>query len=135
MTFRYYFSILFFVLLSACTSQKQATVASDTKSIEQLKAHIQYLSDDKLEGRRAGTPGEKLAMEYIAAQFNVIGLIPKGTDAYYQAFSINDGKQISPATWLTINNNKLEAGTEYFPFPYSSNQKIEAQPAIAVQEA
>jgi Peptidase family M28/PDZ domain len=126
-----------FVLLLmslSCAAQKK-TKKTDIQTLNNLHSHIQYLSDDKLEGRRTGTNGEKLAMEYIANQFKTIGLIPKGTQEYYQAFDINDGKQMNPATQLIINDNKLEAGKDFFVFPFSPNQTIEALPAIAIREA
>src|SRR5882724_11235735 len=128
-------SRFFFIslLLSACTAPKQIAKA-DTQTLDNLRAHIQYLADDKLEGRRTGTNGEKLAMEYIATQFKTIGLLPKGTDGYYQAFDVNDGKQINPGTHFSINGNELMVNKEFFPFPFSPNQTIEALPAIAIQE-
>lgn len=56
-------------------------------SIEQLKADVSYLADDKLEGREIGTAGEQLAAEYIAKRYQEIGLTAKGTDGYFQTFS------------------------------------------------
>ena len=122
------------VFVIACSPSKKIN-KEDVQLLDNLKAHIQYLSDDKLEGRRTGTAGEKLAMEYISNQFSSIGLLPKGTSNYYQAFEVNEGKQIDPSTELSINGSKLESGKEYFPFPYSAPGKMEALPAIAVQEA
>ncbi len=122
------------VFVIACSPSKKIN-KEDVQLLDNLKAHIQYLSDDKLEGRRTGTAGEKLAMEYISNQFSSTGLLPKGTSNYYQAFEVNEGKQIDPSTELSINGSKLETGKEYFPFPYSAPGKMEALPAIAVQEA
>lgn len=129
-------STLFFVLsffFTAASAQKLKKSAKAT--LANIKAHVQYLADDKLEGRRAGSKGEKLAMEYISGQFRTIGLLPKGTDQYYQAFEINEGKQINAGTYFKVNNNDLVAGKEFFPFPFSPNKKVEATPAIALQEA
>jgi hypothetical protein len=126
--------VLLLLVIAACSPQSKTTKNRDIQTLDNLKAHIQYLADDKLEGRRAGSNGEKLAMEYIAEQFKTIGLAPKGTDGYYQAFDINEGKQINPATQLSIGTNKLEAAKDFFPFAFSASKKIEAQPAIAIQE-
>ncbi len=41
-------------------------------------AHIQFLADDKLEGRNVGTPGFEKAVEYVEGQFKAIGLTPFG---------------------------------------------------------
>jgi len=131
--FRVQIFVLLLVSLS-CVAQKKAK-KEDIQILDNLHNHIQYLADDKLEGRRTGTNGEKLAMEYISNQFKIIGLIPKGTEEYYQAFDVNDGKQMNAATQLIINDNKLEAGKDFFVFPFSPNQTIEAMPAIAIREA
>jgi aminopeptidase YwaD len=127
-----YLFLLFFV--AACSSQKNIS-KPDTQLIDNLKTHIAYLADDKLEGRRTGTPGEELAVEYIQNQFKAIGLLPKGTEYYTQTFIVNDGKQIDPITALSINGNNLETGKDFFPFPYSPDKYVEAQPAISLQEA
>lgn len=123
-----------FLLLADCSAPKQITKV-DTQLPDHLKAHIQYLADDKLEGRRTGTKGEELAMDYIVNQFKSIGLVPKGTEYYTQSFPINDGKTIDSVTEFNINGNKLITGKEFFPFPFSPDQSIEAMPAISVQEA
>jgi aminopeptidase YwaD len=108
---------------------------TDKVTLTNLKTHIGFLADDKLEGRRAGSNGEKLAMEYIANQFQLTGLAPKGVDGFYQPFEINEGKQINQATYFSINGVNLEAGKDFFPLPYSALKTVEAQPAIALQEA
>src|SRR5437763_8246589 len=46
--------------------------------------HVAYLADDKLEGRLTGSPGHRMAAEYVAAQFEKAGLKPAGTNAYIQ---------------------------------------------------
>ena len=125
--------LLISIIVASCSSQKNVG-KSDTQLTNNLKGHITYLSDDKLEGRRTGSEGEKLAMAYISEQFKTIGLQAKGNDGYYQAFEVNDGKQIDPSTELFINGQKLESGRDFFPFPFSSEKSIEATPLLTVQE-
>jgi hypothetical protein len=108
---------------------------ADQPILNNLKSHIEYLSSDKLEGRATGTTGELLAMNYIADQFKQIGLQPKGTEGYFQAFDIYEGKQINPTTQFVINNTALKINTDFFPFAYSPNGSIEAFPAIAIEES
>jgi len=126
-------ALLIAILFSACAAPKTIT-KPDTQTADNIKAHIQYLADDKLEGRRTGTPGEELAMQYIISQFKEIGLTPKGTEYYPQNFIVNDGKQMDAVTELVINDNKLEAGKDFFLFPFSPSQKIEVLPSVALQE-
>ena len=109
--------------------------SADQIVIANLQSHIGYLADDKLEGRRTGTNGEKLAMEYISTQFQQAGLLPKGTSGYYQSFEVNEGKQIDPSSHLIINNNDLKLNADYFPFPYSPDISMEALPSIALKES
>jgi Zn-dependent M28 family amino/carboxypeptidase len=48
-----------------------------------LRAHLEFLADDALEGRRPGTRGGELAARYIAAQFQRLGLEPAGDSGTY----------------------------------------------------
>lgn len=128
-------NILLILLLISNGIFAQRLRKSDKAIIENLKTEISYLASDKLEGRRTGTPGEKLAYEYLSAQFEKTGLIPKGDgDSFVQAFEINEGKQILPATHLSINGNTLETEKDFFPFIFSSNGSIKADASPAFQE-
>ena len=125
--------LLMLIFISqAAISQKLKKV--DKTTLSNLQNHIHYLADDKLEGRRAGTPGENLAMIYIGDQFKLIGLRSKGTEGYYQPFEINEGKQVNAGTHLIIDGKDLKLDKDYFPFVYSPNVNIEALPAVAIQE-
>jgi len=131
--------LLFFLLLcfQASFAQKNKPPKlskADKTTVVDLQKHIGFLADDKLEGRRAGSAGEKLAREYISNEFLKSGLLPKGSMGYYQPFEINDGKQINPATSFIINNNALAQGKEFFPFPFSSNTSLEASSSLNEQE-
>jgi len=52
--------------------------ALDAFSANALRAHDRFLASDLLEGRGPGTRGDELAMQYIAAQFEAVGLKPAG---------------------------------------------------------
>ncbi len=131
--FRVKLALSLVFLSSVVTAQKLKK--ADKATIANLQAHIGYLADDKLEGRRAGGAGEKLAMEYIAGQFKSLGLQPKGTDGFYQPFEIQEGKEIKEGTFFSINEVKLEKMKDFFPFPFSALKSIDASPAVALQEA
>jgi Zn-dependent M28 family amino/carboxypeptidase len=54
-----------------------------------LRAHLEFLADDALEGRKPGTRGGELAAKYIAAQFQRLGLEPAGdSGTYYHSVPI-----------------------------------------------
>ncbi|MEP7317725.1 MAG: M28 family peptidase [Panacibacter sp.] len=115
--------------------QVKAQAKADTLTINNLRAHIQYLASDKLEGRRTGTAGELLATEYISAQFAKDGLTPKGTRNFVQEFEINEGKQFADSDNLfQVNGERLELKKEYFPLAYSANAGAEGNASIALRE-
>ncbi len=117
------------------TAFAQKLKKTDQAIIASLQSHVSFLADDKLEGRRAGSNGEKLAMEYIAGQLEKAGLQPKGDNGtWYQAFDINDGKDISKESYLLINGGEIKL-PGYFPFIGSPTKLIEAAPSIALREA
>ena len=127
------FLISFLLITHAASAQKLKK--TDRELMNNLKAHISFLADDKLEGRRAGSEGEKLAYIYLSDQFKNIGLAPKGDNGtYMQQFEINDGEQISKATHLIINGNDLQVDKEFFPMQFSANNSLEATPVMAFQE-
>ncbi len=51
--------------------------------VKVLQAHMEFLADDGLEGRRPGTRGGELAAKYIATQFQRLGLEPAGDSGTY----------------------------------------------------
>src|SRR5262249_6125177 len=58
-------------------------------------AHIQYLADDKLEGRNVGTPGFEAAAKYVEGQFQTIGLAPMGAGGFRQPVKL-EGRSLVP---------------------------------------
>ena len=47
-------------------------------------SHVSALADDKLEGRDTGSEGHRKAAEYVAREFEKLGLEPAGTSGYIQ---------------------------------------------------
>ena len=118
--------ILLFLLLITEQGFAQKISRSDKKIVKALQNHIAYLADDKLEGRRTGTPGEKLAYEYITEQFKKAGIPAAGTAGdYLQAFEVNDGKQVSAETVFSVNNQSLSLNEDFFPLSWSANGSLQ----------
>ncbi len=114
--------------------ERRAQEKADKTTTANLQKHIQYLADDKLEGRRAGTQGELLAMKYISEQFQKYGLIPKGPNGYVQEFEINEGKQFGADNFFTVNGKMLELNKNFYPLSFSANATIEGSSAPALRE-
>lgn len=95
--------LIFAVALSALAQQQRAIVSSP--SAERLRADVTYLASDKLEGRRTGTEGARMAGRYIADEFKQLGLRP--------AIS-------TPVFTGTDKDNTVSRETKTYmqPFPY-----------------
>ena len=60
-----------------------------------ILAHTRFLADDLLEGRGLGTRGSDLAIKYITAQFQMLGLQPAGeSGTYTQSFELTGARTI-----------------------------------------
>ena len=75
-----------------------------------LRAHIKFLSDDRLEGRGTGAKGGETAALYVAEQFEAMGLKGGGAKgSFWQPVSLV-GVKADPKTELRINGpEKAEA--------------------------
>lgn len=128
--------ILFILLLLSTAAYSQTLSIADKKILSNIQGHINFLADDKLEGRRTGTKGEKLAYEYISKEYKKAGLKAKGdNNTFIQDFEVNEGKQVNPSTFLKINGNELKPETEFFPFVFSPNTVTEEVASISAKAA
>jgi Zn-dependent M28 family amino/carboxypeptidase len=53
-------------------------------SPDRVRADVEFLADDLLEGRATGTRGYDIAAHYVASRFDALGLKPGGKDGWYQ---------------------------------------------------
>lgn len=119
--------VIFSVFLNASFAQKLRK--ADKAIVENLRINIGFLASDKLEGRRAGTSGEKAAATYISEQFKAAGILPKGdNETYLQSFSIADGKKIKDATLFMVNGKEMSIEKDYFPLAFSPNASVAETP-------
>jgi aminopeptidase YwaD len=137
------------LLIAAFIAAVSLTVAGQqtsthTPSVERLRAHIEYLASDKLEGRRTGTLGANLAAEYIAREFSRYGLRRSiGYDTagmsileadspkrYLQEFPYVSGVELAEHNLFYVNPGKADdiaqfrVGEDWMPVGFSSNGKI-----------
>ena len=96
--------VILAVAMTAFSQRKSKTAASSSPIREEaLRAHIKFLSDDRLEGRGTGAKGGELAALYAALQFEAFGLKGAGAKgSFWQPASLF-GVKADPATVLRID--------------------------------
>jgi len=79
---------LLMLLVQAPTHAQPGRTADETV-LHDLRVDVGYLSSDLLEGREAGTDGERLAAQYIADRFRELGLDSTWTQPFDFTYSPN----------------------------------------------
>src|SRR3954468_22498361 len=75
--------------LAPAAALAQVAPAEPVFTPEAIKAHVDFLADDLLEGRDAGTRGHEIAARYVATRFEALGLKPGGPNgSWYQRFPL-----------------------------------------------
>lgn len=96
------------VTRAASQEPPAAAAARAARSVDAhvIRAHLEFLADDALEGRRPGTRGAELAAKYIATQFKRLGLEPAGdSGTYYHRVPIIT---LTPSPTLKVTSSKPE---------------------------
>jgi Zn-dependent M28 family amino/carboxypeptidase len=93
-----------------------------------LRAHIKFLSDDKLEGRGTGARGGELAAQYLAAQLEAMGLKGPGPNgSFFQQVSLV-GVKAEPDTKLNLSSSKgkesLKFAEDYVAFTGAQTEDV-----------
>ncbi|WP_370390284.1 M28 family peptidase [uncultured Winogradskyella sp.] len=103
------FIVFVLALLTACKTEPK--VAENN-----IKADVEYLADDKLEGRQTGTEGEALAADYLVKRFKEIGLTEKGTEGYLQPFSFKPKTDPHKEVEFSKNSDSTITGNNVIGF-------------------
>jgi Peptidase family M28/PA domain len=72
------------VLIALTPLTLAASDAPDPITPDSVRAHVEFLADDVLEGRETGTRGHEIAARYVAARFQSLGLQPASKDGWFQ---------------------------------------------------
>jgi Zn-dependent M28 family amino/carboxypeptidase len=75
--------ILSLALLLAILPQAAERAATSRITAAEISGHIRFLSDDLLEGRKPGQPGDELAIKYLASQLEAYGYKPGGDNGTF----------------------------------------------------
>src|SRR6187397_2459884 len=102
--------VLTLCVLAAAVSGAAAQSADLAAEGKAWWAHIQFLADDKLEGRNVGTPGFEAAAKYVEGQFQAIGLKPAGAVGYRQPVKLDARTLVPEQSKLSlVRDGKEEA--------------------------
>jgi aminopeptidase YwaD len=106
--------LLFFALFAG-------TLLAQNPSLEErFKRHVVFLAADGLEGREAGTSAERVAADYLAAEFKAIGLVPGAQyDEWFHEFHFLNSKVFGPNNRLTLGGKTIKPGAQYYPILHS----------------
>jgi aminopeptidase YwaD len=97
------------------------TLLAQTTASNSLKKHVEYLADDKLEGRATGSEGEKRAAKYISKQFKKAGLDAAGdNNKFSQQFDAHAGKELGADNYI-ISREKINDIAAAYPHIMTGN--------------
>jgi len=128
------FLSLLFVGIAASAQKPQL----NTSAQRDLRKHIEYLSSDKLEGRRTGDAGATEAASYIAEQFQKTAKLRPGQAmthgaSYLQGFPYISGVTLGADNSLRLAQGLMEVGVNWMPLGYSPNAEIPATSIVFAQ--
>lgn len=111
-------------LLFAQQKDTTANRYSQLVTASGMSKNLHVLASDEYEGRETGKKGQKMAADYIAAQFKAAGIPPYKQDTYFQHYPLN---VILPApAEVSLNGKKFTGNKDYYNFPGQSEQIISA---------
>jgi Zn-dependent M28 family amino/carboxypeptidase len=118
------------VILSACQSERETSMPAPAvttspagsaavpaqdeaeRIAEELHRHIPALASDEFMGRRPGTRGEELTVNYLAREFEALGLAPGNSGDWFQAVPITTVKP-APGVTLELRGAEYSADLSY----------------------
>ena len=99
-------------------------------SADRIKAHMAYLASDELMGREAGTEGYDMAAQYVADQFEALGLKPAGDNGtYFQEIKFKRAYRDSSAGKMTAVSAE---GTD---IPLIANKHFAIGPSTSFEDS
>ncbi len=89
-------------------------------SPDNLAARLYFLAADSFEGRETGARGQRLAAQYLASQYRLLGLAPKGSGkppdrlsptAYLQPFTVYRNTPQETRLEVSVSGNKIASSS------------------------
>lgn len=87
----------------------EARIEAGMRTISEnaARAHVYFLADDLLEGRRAGERGSCIAKRYIESRIREIGLRPLLGDSYEQPFETCGAQRLKRSPRFYVNADSI----------------------------
>ena len=119
--------------LLLCALSIHVSAASPKADPATLKAHVEFLADDLLEGRETGTRGHDIAARYVASQFAQAGLQPRGdARTFFQRVPFRSTHLLPNASELELvgpgDPERYKLGEDFFVAP---SRHVESSHATA----
>ena len=100
------------LLLAAATVHAQTPPTAEQDAARRVRADVEFLASDSLEGRDTGSKGYVIAAEYVASQFRAIGLEPGGEKGgWFQQVPFRRASNLAPPR-IGINFGAREVALE-----------------------
>ena len=97
---------------------------AQTTALSPTRAHVEFLASDTLEGREAGSLGERLAAEYLSAQLARIGAKPlPGRTGMFMPFEFTAGSR-DGGSHLAVNDRTFAERAQVHALSFSEDAEV-----------
>lgn len=122
--------LLFLFLTINLFAQKDTSAIRYSKIItaDALETHLTILASDAFEGRETGKQGQKMAADYIQAQFKSFGIPPYKEDTYYQEYPLH--VMLPKSAEIKLKGKALEPKKDFYHFPGLAEQTINTKEVL-----
>ena len=129
------------VVLTACAPNEEGAAPATTDALPAasapaIRAHVEFLADDLLEGRLSGTRGYDIAAGYVASEFAQIGLRPGTADgAWMQPVALVESLSLLPPSRLVLRPSSgpavtMAPGKDFLPVASLDQAKVLAEAPV-----
>ena len=111
-------------LIAALLLLVPAAVRTQTPVASPAKTHVEFLASEKLEGREAGSQGERFAAEYLTAQLTRIGARPlPGRSDMFMPFEFTGGSR-DGGSQVTVTGRTFSAPADIRALSFSDDGDV-----------
>jgi hypothetical protein len=131
MLYKLAIGVILALLLNGCSASKVPEQRLNARPAA-IEAHLQFLASDELEGRDTGSQGHQIASNYIASQFQALGLAPAGdNNSYFQQVPLRSSQLQQASVKLGFRRGEEQWQLSY-PQQFFSGASLN-QTAVDVQ--